>query len=865
MALVPVGAAAEEVVLAGPAEESALTCFPWWGGDAVSIAMGRVLASDEGVPLDCDIGKIASVAFEQTAVQTLTAAAQQSEASISTFQRSLTRLACLCTWADRWLRASLERGIAASLPAASLLLYVDISTYDETPLVLMTKHHGFVQSGGNVRDVTSMATENPSVGILDTTEPLQDACVFKDPTRCKLFQTQSAVAMLVRIGDRTLLVRSASLHWLQALDRTTSETLRRALGLSSGVSPSAEAFKRKVRLVCVDKAGQNNRAEAALALDRPSWTSLTTFCHVHVVSTCHTKTFDLAHDCVSGAIHYALSLSGGAAMMEFRRALREEIAARFVVKFGRRTQAADDFAEMSMKYFLSEGSHLHRRRAVLTSLANGDWRDRGAVHVFVAPGTAIDETRLLTKWCNHVIWALGGKPPSTYPRHRWTGARLAFNEIALLEAVHGLASGALRRMLGKPSAAVAMAEDESAAILDSSAGDDGGASLGAEGSGATPCPTLPFQEQNAEHRRVAAPFVESGRIRIISALRVVLQPVSELLDAYLFQGGRRWEAQQRGAALRGAEGSDAKRTTYPALVAARGDLEGKCIAQLTELLAESNDWNVLHPDERTVENNEFIFRSLMRARALVFQLLAHVHEGFPWALFRLLDDESIADTLLGKARTSPCLLDSFTKAFMEWFPGDMLKSADARLMLLVIVSSMKIDIAHVEVGHGRVRRRVVAASNNTHTQMLEAAGAAWVFGENRRREAEARKLSGQQAFAAKSSRQKQRHKAAPSSSRRLSTGRADNATQRTRRGGGAWRAFVSAHIHNDSDFASLGRKYRQLSDVEKAYYKAEGRKMTQDARHREGENGGPARGREGATTRTPSRPRSRSLEEVAAI
>ena len=372
--------------------------------------------------------------------------------SRSRYGRNLSRLACLCVWADRWLRARLEWRIADYVPNVSLLLYIDASAYDETPLKLTTKHFGFVRTGDDVRDVTSIVAADSSEALLASQE-VGDV-VFKDVSPCKLLQTQSAFGMVVRIAARTVLIRSNSLHWVQVLDRNTADALRHALNLSTGVSPAASEFDRKLRLSAVDKAGSNVRNESGIMEQRPGWESLVSFCHVHVASTCHTKTFDLADAHVTGAINYALSIIGGASMQEFREALRDVIDSRMQILVGTRSAQATEFAQAAMSLYLKEGSHLQRRRAILTTLANGDWRDRDHVQFYVPPGSTVDRSTVVTIWCNKVIWAVAGRARLTYPRHRWTGARLAFSDIGLLDSLHGLASAAIRKLFGSAGAGV---------------------------------------------------------------------------------------------------------------------------------------------------------------------------------------------------------------------------------------------------------------------------------------------------------------------------------------------------------------------------------------------------------------------------
>jgi len=95
---------------------------------------------------------------------------------------------------------------------------------------------------------------------------------------------------------------------------------------------------------------------------------------------------------------------------------------------------------------------------------------------------------------------------------------------------------------------------------------------------------------------------------------------------------------------------------------------------------------------------------------------------------------------------SPCLQDRFTRDFLGTYRGEALTSAEAMASLTAVVSSVKMVIAHVEVGHGRLRRRVLAASHSTNAHHFQKAGTEWVFSEVRRRRRDAERMRGQSFF-----------------------------------------------------------------------------------------------------------------------
>ena len=209
---------------------------------------------------------------------------------------------------------------------------------------------------------------------------------------------------------------------------------------------------------------------------------------------------------------------------------------------------------------------------------------------------------------------------------------MAFSDIGLLDSLHGLASAAIRKLFGSAGAGVHAIRD--AQPSPQPCADPGHRSPPAQAASVAPS-VQDLQEINARQRRLAAGFVELKLIRVVPILSVVLEPVSTLLDKYLCLGSRRSEAERRAV-------SGAPQARAPAVVAAGGELEGKCMSDISKLLFDAAAWRAVHPDARTVANNELAFRLLMRARASTFQLLSHVHNGLQWMLFRLLVDVNVA-------------------------------------------------------------------------------------------------------------------------------------------------------------------------------------------------------------------------------
>ena len=83
-----------------------------------------------------------------------------------------------------------------------------------------------------------------------------------------------------------------------------------------------------------------------------------------------------------------------------------------------------------------------QQTGMLASLPSGDWRDRTCVPYYLCDleiGMAkLDLNDVAEMLSQGLMMALCAKPPRLYPRSRWTEAEETFEDIATLEACHGL-------------------------------------------------------------------------------------------------------------------------------------------------------------------------------------------------------------------------------------------------------------------------------------------------------------------------------------------------------------------------------------------------------------------------------------------
>ena len=86
------------------------------------------------------------------------------------------------------------------------------------------------------------------------------------------------------------------------------------------------------------------------------------------------ENFSLMEDHITGMVRCALSLRVGAAMNVFRRCMRDEIADRLDIKFGRCPPDAVAHKKAVLRLFVSHGRKAMMRRLLLVLCPNGDWR-----------------------------------------------------------------------------------------------------------------------------------------------------------------------------------------------------------------------------------------------------------------------------------------------------------------------------------------------------------------------------------------------------------------------------------------------------------------------------------------------------------
>eukprot|EP00959_Pyramimonas_sp_CCMP1952_P453212 9467863-Pyramimonas_sp.AAC.1 len=210
-------------------------------------------------------------------------------------------------------------------------------------------------------------------------------------------------------------------------------------------------FQKCTRATCTDRYSAIVASERQIAIERMQGlkSSLHIHCEIHKTSGVHEDVFELPElePNISGMINCALAMRNSSAMDRFRKCMKEEITSRILILPGRPSQEAEVYKMNIMQVFVTHGERIAMKRVLLTMCPNGDWRhERVEFYKDRFPGfTNADDAAIIEFVTTGLMTALVATQPSTYPRHRWTGADRAIDELAIVEACHKLLSTTFMR------------------------------------------------------------------------------------------------------------------------------------------------------------------------------------------------------------------------------------------------------------------------------------------------------------------------------------------------------------------------------------------------------------------------------------
>ena len=246
--------------------------------------------------------------------------------------------------------------------------------------------------------------------------------------------------------------------------------------------------------------------------------------------------------------------------------------------------------------------------------------------------------------------------PNLWPRHTWTGADVAVDELARIEAVHGLLTATYPRMLiafARPSGQPQPREDPGT-LSGAWHREEGGKGLKQEENLRTWAPLTKQRQQQTRHCLRAA--VVQLRVRRAGALP---------------NTPRKGERQLAGLQLSHLDTSYTQPLTlmlYSHLDISSERWERVCCSGRSQLV-RLRMWSAVHDDRSclwslTAQFRALCLRVLARQGAAVEQLLAHSQRRFQFALFQLLETPEEANNMV----TIPeCRKDTWTLAMQEQY------------------------------------------------------------------------------------------------------------------------------------------------------------------------------------------------------
>lgn len=333
-----------------------------------------------------------------------------------------------------------------------------------------------------------------------------------------------------------------------------------------------------------------------------------------------------------------------------------------------------------------------------------------------------------------------------------------------------------------------------------------------------------YSEQNRKNRAHGIQLLPHADR--IAEMTIVLLPLQMLLRETLRAGGLAFEASQRHDVLRANDADPATSRLTRLGMAAECQIEDGVSQKILSMLKQPESWLAVPPSRMTIGGRSDMFALLSRAGGLIQQLLRSRHQAFPFRLFRLLRHPEELDAVKSSL---PCMQCPFTQKFLERY-GQSLGSVECRASLHVLSVLAVLDIAAVEVGHGRIRRRLIAASNNNWRQHVVDTSSDFVLRDLHRRDQDHARLHGEETFHGKRGSQCKRSSDPPEVHE-------EPAQQKQKIG--PFRAFI--RDQSDSGvvrtFGGWAADYGELSETERAAYTVMARSFDDADAVQDGEDG----------------------------
>ena len=177
---------------------------------------------------------------------------------------------------------------------------------------------------------------------------------------------------------------------------------------------------------------------------------------------------------------------------------------------------------------------------------------------------------------------------------------------------------------------------------------------------------------------------------------VCLQPCTSLMHHLEFVASKSWDLKQQEIAAATSQ-TLLTRMAY----AQSGQMTGDFFQSVLDRMALDSHWEALSPANRTQSHRSMAFAMLATALCSVFTLIHEPHQGFPWQLWSLLQDQSPAACKRVQS-TRRCLLDPFSQRFIKKF-RNKLRTVEVKAVLLQLGILIRLDVLRQECRHSTIR------------------------------------------------------------------------------------------------------------------------------------------------------------------
>ena len=643
-----------------------------------------------------------------------------------------------------------------------------------------------------------------------------------DRQTAHLFVVETSWFMLVRrrsssvdgqgCADNFAVLEGRLSPQLRATANTTGEAVRDVLA-SCPCPPGSvtKTFPVCCRICETDQNGANYRGEALIMQRRdPSWWRMGVACQCHQVHSCAARTWELQEPCISALVHLSKILQGSGALSALKATLKAIVKEELHVAMPHEvaeTEQASEFKAMIAEYFGPPAQH-PRRSGIMEaakSFYNGNWRNAQPVHI--CHGCCQSEEHARCKGAFIIARLASSLRPTIFNKSNWQHWTQALSFYGVLLALHGLLARAFLQTFAGQSLTVAqaaapLAEPESpwpAEEVEAGIARPAAAARASEGANAA------LRAENARSMMVSTEFLRSPTpLHDILLLRLPLDAERALMYSLLHETSKEWERQQLCHFQRFG-------TRQFRVLNAHDGVHFTAFFRATwETFVCRKRWQIF---DETEEFRSKLLVLCMRASSLCYQLLWVRTRGFPWRLLALLrplpppELEQIASEVL---RCPPCLHDYWTTSVLKRF-GTIaaLVSTECRHFLFLVARKVmcttytteRLHSRNLKTSRGRLTHRA-SVSHLALSHMGESLPSDVVVSK------ELRDRAGPEP-------QKQDQKVA-------------GVRKKVKRGGGAYRAFLSQHASgkqlSKDLIKELTGQYRSLTEEAKSRYKEIGRR-----------------------------------------